>query len=137
MWGAFFEDINFGADGGLYAELIKNRGFEFPDALMGWSKISPSNAHGELTVRTEAPFNPKNPHYVRLHSEKRDPFGVSNEGFRGIGVRQGEAYDFSARVRGVEGPAVLRVQLYGGDGAVLDSIELKEFSPEWKKISAT
>ena len=36
MWGIFFEDINFGADGGLYAELVKNRAFEFPHALMGW-----------------------------------------------------------------------------------------------------
>ena len=36
MWGIFFEDINFGADGGLYAELVKNRSFEFPDPLMGW-----------------------------------------------------------------------------------------------------
>src|SRR6187402_2258208 len=60
MWGLFFEDINFGADGGLYAELIKNRGFEFPDALMGWAKLSPSLAKGELTVRTEDPFNAKN-----------------------------------------------------------------------------
>src|SRR3984885_11594115 len=66
MWGAFFEDINFGADGGLYAELVKNRGFEFPDPLMGWTKLSPSKAQGEATVRDDAPFNPNNPHYVRL-----------------------------------------------------------------------
>ena len=37
MWGLFFEDINFGADGGLYAELVKNRSFEFPEPLMGWT----------------------------------------------------------------------------------------------------
>ena len=53
MWGIFFEDINFGADGGLYAELVKNRGFEFPDPLMGWTKISPSLAQGELSVRDD------------------------------------------------------------------------------------
>ena len=85
MWGIFFEDINFGADGGLYAELIKNRGFEFPDALMGWDKLSPSKARGELSVRDDAPFNPNNPHYVRLQSEGTAPFGLSNGGFRGIG----------------------------------------------------
>ena len=56
MWGVFFEDINFGADGGLYAELVKNRGFEFPDPLMGWTKISPSLAKGELTVRDDSPL---------------------------------------------------------------------------------
>src|SRR6476620_2109819 len=64
MWGAFFEDINFGADGGLYAELIKNRGFEFPEPMMGWTMIRPSNARGDVTVLTEAPFREANPHYV-------------------------------------------------------------------------
>src|SRR6478736_984838 len=46
MWGIFFEDINFGADGGLYAELVKNRAFEFPEPMMGWSKLSPSKSVG-------------------------------------------------------------------------------------------
>src|SRR3954468_14860896 len=51
MWGVFFEDINFGADGGLYAELVKNRGFEFPEPLMGWTKLSPGVATGQLSIR--------------------------------------------------------------------------------------
>ena len=89
MWGVFFEDINFGADGGLYAELVKNRGFEFPEPLMGWSKLSPSLAKGELSVRSDAPFVPNNPHYVRLQSESTAPFGLSNAGFLGMGVRKG------------------------------------------------
>src|SRR5215467_12044552 len=50
MWGIFFEDINFGADGGLYAELIKNGGFEFPEALMGWTKVWPNGAEGTLEI---------------------------------------------------------------------------------------
>ncbi len=137
MWGAFFEDINFGADGGLYAELVKNRGFEFPEPLMGWTKLSPSLAKGELAVRDDAPFNPNNPHYLRLKSEGTAPFGVSNEGFRGIGVRKGEAYDFSVRLRAIAGASDLKVQLYGGDGAVLDTVDLKDFSGAWKKYTAT
>jgi alpha-L-arabinofuranosidase len=137
MWGIFFEDINFGADGGLYAEMVKNRGFEFPDPLMGWIKISPSLARGELTVRTDAPFDANNPHYVRLQSEGTAPFGISNEGFRGMGVRAGEAYDFSAQIRGVAGEPALQVQLYGGDGTLLDSIELTNFTGDWKKHPAT
>src|ERR1017187_6594138 len=137
MWGAFFEDINFGADGGLYAELLKNRGFEFPEPLMGWIKISPSLAKGELSVRTDAPFAPANPHYVRIMSEGTAPFGLSNEGFRGIGVRQGEAYNFSAEIRGVSGTPKLSVRLYGGDGAVLDSADLQNFTDTWQKYTAT
>lgn len=137
MWGAFFEDINFGADGGLYAELVKNRGFEFPDPLMGWIELCPSLAHGQLTVRTDAPFDPKNPHYVRLDSAGTAPFGLSNAGFRGVPVRKGEAYDFSLRIRNVAGAAKLRVRLYGADGAVLDSVELDHFAGGWEKRTAT
>lgn len=60
MGGLSIEDINFGADGGLHAELVKNRGFEFPEPLMGWAKISPSNARGELTVRGDTFFSAAN-----------------------------------------------------------------------------
>jgi len=137
MWGIFFEDINFGADGGLYAELVKNRGFEFPDALMGWIINRAQLAKGEVTVRDEAPFNSKNPHYVHVHSEGTGLFGLSNEGFRGMGVKAGEAYDFSAQIRGVEGTPDLKIQLYGGDGTLLDSVDLKNFSGDWQKYTAT
>jgi alpha-N-arabinofuranosidase len=136
MWGVFFEDINFGADGGLYAELVKNRGFEFPEPLMGWIRVSPSLAKGELSVRTDAPFDGANPHYVRIQSEGTAPLGLSNEGFRGIGVRRGEAYDFSAEVRGVSGAPRLSVRLYGGDGAVLDTVDLQGFAGGWQKYTA-
>src|SRR5580765_5656473 len=51
MWGVFFEDINLGADGGLYAELVKNRSFEFPNAMMGWNKITRGPAKGSLSVQ--------------------------------------------------------------------------------------
>lgn len=68
MYGHFFEDINYGADGGLYAELIKNRSFEFPQSFMGW------NIFGNVTLQNDGPFE-RNPHYVRLgapsHAHKR------------------------------------------------------------------
>src|ERR1700691_3763341 len=116
MWGVFFEDINFGADGGLYAELVKNRSFEFPDPLMGWIKLSPSLAKGELSIQTNDPINEVNPHYVRLQSEGTAPFGISNEGFRGMGFHHGEIYDFSAWARQSSGggDAGITVQLVAG-----------------------
>ncbi len=137
MWGVFFEDINFGADGGLYAEMVKNRGFEFPDPLMGWIKLSPSLAKGELTVRDDAPFDPQNPHYVRLASAGTAPFGLSNEGFRGMGVRKDEAYEASLRVRNRSGQAKLRLALYGNDGAVLATVDLDGLGADWQKRTAT
>ncbi len=50
MWGIFFEDINLAADGGLYAELIKNRSFEFNSPLMGWSEHTTSPGDGTILV---------------------------------------------------------------------------------------
>jgi alpha-L-arabinofuranosidase len=133
MWGIFFEDINFGADGGLYAELVKNRGFEFPDPMMGWSKLSPSLARGQLSIHDEHPFSTANPHYLRIESEAQIPFGVANEGFRGMGVRQGAAYNFSAQIRRVAGSAALHIELYGSDGTLLDSVRLNDISAHWTK----
>jgi alpha-L-arabinofuranosidase len=135
MWGIFFEDINFGADGGLYAELVKNRGFEFPDPMMGWSKLSPSKARGQLSIHDENPFNAKNPHYMRIESFGGDLFGMANEGFRGMGVKQGEAYNFSAQIRQVSGSPNLRVELYSSEGALLDTVRLGQSSTNWEKVT--
>jgi len=138
MWGVFFEDINFGADGGLYAELVKNRSFEFPEPLMGWIKLSPSLAKGNLSVLTESPLNANNPHYLRMESEGSAPFGISNEGFRGMGLRAGEPYDFSAQIRLVSGSPRLLIQLVGEDGTVLAEAKLEgPFSSAWKKSTAS
>src|ERR1039458_6355062 len=136
MWGIFFEDINFGADGGLYAELVKNRGFEFPDPMTGWMKISPSLAQGELSIRDEDAFDPANPHYVRIHSEGKAHFGISNQGFRGIGLHEGETYDFSAQIRLLDGSPRLNINLVGGDGTMLASVSLTNFPSRWEKIAA-
>lgn len=136
MWGIFFEDINFGADGGLYAEMVKNRGFEFPDPLMGWIKIINNVAHGSVTVRDENPFDAANPHYLRLESESATPLGVANEGFRGMGVKQGEVYNFSVEARNVSGTPALRVDLYSGDGDILDTVRIRNVSSDWKKYTA-
>ena len=85
MYGIFFEDINYAADGGLYAELVKNRSFEFPNALQGWKIF------GNVQVMNDGPFE-RNPHYVRLtdpgHAHKHT--GLDNEGFFGIGIEKGK-----------------------------------------------
>ena len=135
MWGIFFEDINFGADGGLYAEMVKNRSFEFPDPLMGWIEIHPNVGHGELSVRTDGPLSPANPHYLRMQSDGPRPYGISNEGFRRMAFSQDESYDFSAQIRRVSGSPVLEVQLVAEDGTVLDRARLSDFAPGWKRYS--
>jgi alpha-L-arabinofuranosidase len=136
MWGLFFEDINFGADGGLYAELVKNRNFAFPNPLTGWHKLSPSKARGQISVLSDDPFNLHHPHYLRLQSQGTDVFGIANEGFRGIGVKAGEAYNLSLRIRGQSGTPALRVALYAENGAVLEEIELSDFASGWEQRTA-
>ena len=80
MYGIFFEDINFGADGGLYAEMVENRSFEFPQRLMGW------NTFGNVTLSDVKPAFDRNPHYVTLESAgaREKQTGLENRGFLGI-----------------------------------------------------
>jgi len=131
MYGLFFEDINFGADGGLYAELVKNRSFEFPQSLMGW------NSFGKVEVRNDgAPFE-RNPHYVRLsysgHAHKHT--GLENEGFRGIGLKKEGTYRFSvwARSAAHSTPQKIRVELVDAANNPIERKEVEITSGEWKK----
>lgn len=133
MYGIFFEDINFAADGGLYAELIKNRSFEFPYHLQGWK------AFGKVEVRNDGPFE-KNPHYVRLssagHAHKHT--GLVNEGFFGIGIKKDATYRFSVWARVPEGgEANLRIQFMNQASSEENQQYVREKiivnSREWKK----
>ena len=133
MYGLFFEDINYAADGGLYAELVKNRSFEFPQNLMGWKSF------GNVSLQNDGPFE-RNPHYVRLanpgHAHKRT--GLQNEGFFGIGVKKGEKYRFSVWARVPEGKeSKIRVELIKtasmGENQAFAVQELVINSKDWKK----
>ncbi len=135
MYGIFIEDINFAADGGLYAELVKNRSFEFPNnRLQGWS------VGGRLEVRDDGPFE-RNPHYVRLlypgHSQKLT--AMQNDGFFGIGIKGGEKYRFSVWARIPDGGEAGRLGIElidkasAGEHQAHTSAELTVDSKEWKK----
>lgn len=136
MFGVFFEDINFGGDGGISAELVKNGSFEFTDAITGWRKVERTGAVGALGfVTEEAPF-PRNPRYARLTVESvGEGFGLRNDGYRGMGVRQGARYAFSAMARVVAGePHSLHVELLGERDVVLASAEVPVTAGTWTRI---
>ena len=134
MYGRFFEDINYAADGGLYAELVKNRSFEFQQHLMGWK------TYGKVSLMNDGPFE-RNPHYVRLsnpgHAHKHT--GLDNEGFFGIGVKKGEEYRFSVWARLPQGSTkeTLRIELVDtqsmGERQALVAGNLTIDSKDWKK----
>lgn len=136
MFGVFFEDINFAADGGIYPERVKNRAFEFADALMGWKKLEQNGAKGTLTVLEESPLNATTPHYIRLQVDGKN-FGIANEGFRGIGVQQGASYTFSIFARRYEGVPTLRLELVSANGQKLGQAKLSGFTSQWKKHAVT
>lgn len=132
MYGIFFEDINYAADGGLYGELVKNRSFEFPDALMGWK------AFGKFEVKNDGPFE-RCPHYVVLnYSGHNDTAtGLQNEGYFGIGIEKDEEYRFTVWAKTVSGDANVEVSLV--DESTMEehqefaTAELKVSGNEWKK----
>src|SRR5574341_1280135 len=135
MWGVFFEDINFAADGGLYPERVKNRSFEFPDALMGWKKAVAEG--GSFAVRTDNAPGPKNTHYLRIESTGGS-FGVMNDGFRGVGVEEGKAYTVSLLARTVgRGPASLTAELRDSRGQVYGSARIDDLGPSWARHAVT
>jgi len=140
LFGLFFEDINFGADGGLYPERVKNRSFEFPEPLMGWKQAAPGDSKGVLQVYDRiGERDTPNSHYLRIKvDEPGKGFGVTNEGFRGVGVEKGKEYDFSVLARSAGGaPRALRVEVLGADGRALGEARVSGFTPQWKKYTAT
>jgi alpha-N-arabinofuranosidase len=151
MFGVFFEDINFGADGGLYPERVKNRSFEFPEPLMAWKQIGRGDAKGTVTVLDENPINAVNSHYMHIEVEQPGQgFGAMNEGFRGIGVQRGAAYTLSLYARNVEhtqragntrrverNPVALRIELEDESGSSLGKGRIVGLTPTWKKYSIT
>ena len=132
MFGIFFEDINFGADGGLYPELVKNRSFEFTEALTGWHEVLKYELpkgidppKGELDIRTDSPLNATNPHYLRAHATAPG-YAFYNVGYRGMGVTAGAGYRFSAYIRST-GPKSLRATLTDPSGKVIGTGKLEGF----------
>ena len=142
--GIFFEDINYGADGGLYAELVQNRDFEYSakdgardknwNSTYAWS-IQGTDA--ELSVSEDSPIHANNAHYAVLEVH-RPGAALVNNGFDGIAVKKGEKYDFSVFSKVLDdtkGGKVL-VRLTTKDGKEIAQAAIRVSSTEWKKQKA-
>ena len=136
MYGIFFEDINYAADGGLYAELVMNRSFEYPNHFAGW------DVSGNVTIKDDGPFE-RNPHYARMaptgHSDKHSM--LENRGFFGMGVKGGQEYRFSVWARVPDGgKAKLWIDLVDnatmGEDQKLCNAGVEVSGSEWKKYTA-
>jgi len=158
LFGLFFEDINYAADGGLYAELIQNRSFEYDATeqptwgpLTYWDFVKRGGGTGRWKVESASPISKNNPHYITLEvGNPGQGVGVANPGFDGIPVKAGEPYDVSVFARqlymsapwgknnSIEGrPMPVTVRLEAKDGTVLAEAPLQVTGRDWKKLTAT
>lgn len=127
--GIFFEDISYSADGGLNAELVQNGSFEYSGVerdewgpTTAWHQLRPGHSLGTFEVKSQSPIHPNNPNYLEITIERVGHYydfdgwtgyGLKNDGFDGISVRAGEAYDFSMFARPVKGLIGARIVLVG------------------------
>jgi len=136
MWGVFFEDINFGADGGIYAELIKNRSFEFSKPMMGWKVLGKPVTEGDFLVLNRQNKNTANPRFLRvtLHNNSKGSIGLTNEGFRGMGIKKDLRYDFSMMYQLLSGNIKMHIELINAKGENIGAAQITTSAGNgWKK----
>ncbi|HEX5168946.1 MAG TPA: alpha-L-arabinofuranosidase C-terminal domain-containing protein [Cyclobacteriaceae bacterium] len=153
LFGLFFEDINYSADGGLYAELVQNRSFEYSptdrrewNPFSFWEYVTPGFSYGQINVETNSPLHANNPHYIVLNVEhvgKEAEYkgeagvGIKNPGFDGMVVREGNVYNLSLFARQLsDAPVSLSVSLQNPKGQVLAEEKISTTSPDWRKYTA-
>ena len=139
MWGVFFEDINFGADGGIYAELVKNRSFEFFKPLMGWTVKQKSE--GDILVLNSKEENSTNPRFIRVtaRNAQKGDLTMLNEGFRGMGIKKNLRYDFSVMYRQQKPGIKLHIELQDTTGKAIGETVLmpEKTGRNWSKQSVS
>ncbi|MGM0883203.1 MAG: alpha-L-arabinofuranosidase C-terminal domain-containing protein [Bacillota bacterium] len=143
LFGIFFEDLNHAADGGLYAELIQNRSFEFDPidraeyhALTAWEKVERGSGKAEITVEDSHPLNMRNRNYVAIDIiSAGGGVGIMNLGFNsGIPVKEGENYLFSVYARrDASFDEPVKVTVESVDGSVHGEATIMVSSSEWTK----
>lgn len=167
LYGIFLEEINHGVDGGLYAELIRNRAFEDARPPEGyefksgrwqnrhgfdsgfsrygyttngapfWSLIQSGDAKGSMTLETTGGITEQSSYCLRLDAESigSGRFGVANEGFFGIGIKQGEKYrlSFYARSEKFSRPVLVRLENAKGE-PLSDAAKVSGVAAGWKKF---
>ena len=141
MYGIFFEDINFAADGGLYAEMIKNRSFEFTIPMMGWSQPN-SDRH---SYNNESGFampvkyfeGEGNLNFLRVQVKNAEGYELHNEGFRGIGIKEGDTYRFTFDAKQMEGAvSAVKAELLDEEGNTIAEVSIPVSGSEWANYKA-
>lgn len=136
MYGVFFEDINFAADGGLYAEMIKNRSFEFETPLLGWKQPNSNkhslNENSGIATTIKAIENKKNPSFCRVLINDANGYSLINEGFRGMGIKKEAKYNLSFKAANHNGTIKkISFQFIDKDNSILGGTTIIPSSDDW------
>ena len=128
LWGIFFEDINHSADGGIYAELVRNRSFEDSDKPEHWSLVTGGSAKADITIDHSHPLNPLNRRSLRWHitGEGGGKVSVVNNGYWGMAITKDAEYRFSMTARcgdGFNGPLTVAIESESGETLAQGTIE--------------
>ncbi len=139
MWGLFFEDINFAADGGIYAELVKNRSFEFSKPRMGWKIPWTGSDSSHFIIMNRSGLNEGNPRFARITLKPgTGSLSMTNSGFRGMGVKQNTRYNFSVMASLPANDNIrMRIELLTEKGEKIGETTLTPKGREWKKYEAS
>jgi alpha-L-arabinofuranosidase len=140
MYGIFFEDINFAADGGLYAELVKNRSFEFTLPKMGWLEPNSNrhtyNTESGIAVVVQKTNTESNANFLQVTVNNPKGYQLINEGFRGMGIKKSEVYDFSINIAKPQGITKVIAELLDEDENIIGSTTILPDSKNWTTYEA-
>jgi alpha-L-arabinofuranosidase len=147
LYGVFFEDINHAADGGLYAEMVRNRSFEFNSAdgsnlngLTAWQLVQRGGGSASIKVENDVPLNSKNLNYLTLTiTDAGTGVGIMNIGYNiGLNIQKDENYNFSFYARRTESfDQPVKIRLESTDGTLYGEAQVFVDSNEWEKYTAT
>ena len=140
MYGIFFEDINFAADGGLYAEMVKNRSFEFDTPLMGWKQPNSDthsyNKQSGIATTIKVAANKTNPNFCRVLINDDKGFEIINEGFRGMGIKKDAKYNLSLKAANPSGGIKkIIIQFIDKDKKVLGETSITPNAKDWQNYN--
>ncbi|MEE2772282.1 MAG: alpha-L-arabinofuranosidase C-terminal domain-containing protein [Bacteroidota bacterium] len=136
MYGIFFEDINFAADGGLYPELVKNRSFEFELGLMGWEEPNSDrhsfNQNSGKAQLVKYSDSTNNHNYVLLTVNDPEGYELINQGYRGMGIKKGEQYRVSFDAANKGAISAVKFELLDEEDNLVSSTTVPVNSKNWK-----
>jgi alpha-N-arabinofuranosidase len=141
MYGVFFEDINFAADGGLYAEMVKNRSFEFENPLMGWKQPNSDrhsfNNESGIATTIKVLENKTNPNFCRVFLKDAKGYELINEGFRGMGIKKDAKYNLSLKAANPNGTIKkIIIQFIDKNKKVLGETSIVPTAKNWESYTA-